>query len=176
MADTIRDRVAVLALLADNTSGDISPQDLRDLAVSTWGLYGAISFYGKSATQSLNTTPATIVAYDTTGGNDGCSVSTGSHNITISSDGVWMVEAHMTLTAFNSGTLYSFHIAKNGTRIPGASAAIKTADTTDYKVVSMALTASFVNTDIITVQGESDAGGGQTVIPVHGQLIVKRWL
>jgi hypothetical protein len=78
MADTIRDRAAVIALLADNTSGDISPQDLRDFLVSTWGLYGALSFYNKSATQSLNTTPATIVAFDTTGGSDGTSVSTGS--------------------------------------------------------------------------------------------------
>jgi hypothetical protein len=175
MADTIRDRAAVIALLADNTSGDISPQDLRDFLVSTWGLYGALSFYNKSATQSLNTTPATIVAFDTTGGSDGTSVSTGSHNITVSSGGVWQVETHMTLSGFNSGTLYTFHIAKNGTRIPGASASLKTTSS-DYKAFSISLTVSLVNTDIITVQGESDAGGGQTIIPVHGQLLVKRWV
>lgn len=176
MADTIRDRAAIIALLADNTSGDISPQDLRDFTVSTWGVYGGLSFYNKSATQSLNTTAATIVAYDTTGGADGTTVSTGSHNITVLSAGVWTVEAHMTLTAFNSGTLYSFHIAKNGTRISGATASLKTTDTTSYQNISIALTVSLVNTDIITVQGESDSGGGQTVIPVHGQLLVKRWL
>jgi hypothetical protein len=36
MADTVRDRSSILVLLADNTSGNISPQDLRDAFVSTW--------------------------------------------------------------------------------------------------------------------------------------------
>lgn len=36
MPDTIRTKSAVLALLADNTSGDISPQDLRDGIVSLY--------------------------------------------------------------------------------------------------------------------------------------------
>lgn len=176
MADTIRDRAAIIALFPDNTSGEISPQDERDLIVSAWGVYGAISFYNKSSTQSLNTTAATIVAFDTTGGSDGTTVSTGSHNITVLTGGVYYVEAHMTVTGFNSGTLYSFHLAKNGTRIGGATSSIKTTDTSDYKVVSMALTVSLATNDVITVSGESDAGGGQTIIPVHGQLLVKRWL
>ena len=37
MADTVRTRTALLALLANNTTGDISPQDLRDFMVSTFG-------------------------------------------------------------------------------------------------------------------------------------------
>jgi hypothetical protein len=36
MPDTIRSQAAILALLADNTSGDISPQDLRDAIVSLY--------------------------------------------------------------------------------------------------------------------------------------------
>ena len=47
MADTIRDRAAIIALFPDNTSGEISPQDERDLIVSAWGVYGAISFITK---------------------------------------------------------------------------------------------------------------------------------
>lgn len=35
MVDTVRTRAALLTLLADNTSGDISPQDARDVLVST---------------------------------------------------------------------------------------------------------------------------------------------
>ena len=176
MADTIRDRSAIIALLPDNTSGEISPQDLRDFAVSTWGVYGGLSFYNNGSAQSLNTTTATIVAFNTTAGSDGTTVSTGSHNITILSAGVWLVQMNMTLTAFNSGTLYSFHIAKNGTRIVGASSAVKTTDTNGYYGVSVSLSLSLAVSDIITVIGESDAGGGQNVTPVHGQLLVKRWL
>jgi hypothetical protein len=36
MADTIRSQAAILALLADNTAGDISAQDLRDAIVSLY--------------------------------------------------------------------------------------------------------------------------------------------
>jgi hypothetical protein len=35
MTDTVRTPAAILALIADNSTGDISPQDLRDLYVST---------------------------------------------------------------------------------------------------------------------------------------------
>lgn len=40
MADTVRTLDALLALLADNTSGDISPQDLRDYVVSAHSWLG----------------------------------------------------------------------------------------------------------------------------------------
>ena len=150
MADTIRDRSAIVGLLPDNTTGEISPQDLRDFTVSTWGVYAAITFTAKSATQSLNTTPSTIVAFDTNNGNDGATVSTGSHNITVTTSGIFMVEFHMTLTGFNSGTLYSFTAAKNGTKITGAVAAVKTTDTTAYSVVSMSIPVSLVTSDVIT--------------------------
>ncbi len=36
MVDTVRTLAALQALLADNTAGDISPQDVRDMLVSTW--------------------------------------------------------------------------------------------------------------------------------------------
>ena len=39
MADTIRTVAALQALLADNATGDISPQDLRDMLVSTTNAY-----------------------------------------------------------------------------------------------------------------------------------------
>jgi hypothetical protein len=36
MAETIRTFTELQAILADNTSGDISPEDARDLMVSTY--------------------------------------------------------------------------------------------------------------------------------------------
>ena len=39
MADTIRAISSLQALLADNTTGDISPQDLRDMLVSLGNMY-----------------------------------------------------------------------------------------------------------------------------------------
>jgi hypothetical protein len=42
MADTKRSVVALKVLLADNTSGDISPQDVRDFLVTALGVTGSI--------------------------------------------------------------------------------------------------------------------------------------
>jgi len=59
MVDTIRSISALQALLADNTSGDISPQDIRDLLVSLvagtgWGAY--------DDTQYTDLSPLSLVA------------------------------------------------------------------------------------------------------------------
>lgn len=43
MVDTIRDRSTLLTLLADNTTGQVSPQDLRDVLVSL-DVMGSMSF------------------------------------------------------------------------------------------------------------------------------------
>jgi hypothetical protein len=56
MVDTIRTLSALQALLGDNTAGDISAQDIRDLLVSAMGGFGA---YDDLATK---TTPLAFVA------------------------------------------------------------------------------------------------------------------
>ena len=50
MADTQRTLAALQALLPDNTSGDISPQDVRDFLVSASPNYGALSLSVAAAT------------------------------------------------------------------------------------------------------------------------------
>lgn len=49
MADTIRNRAALEALLADNIAGNISPQDVRDF-LATAGLRGGIADYNDATT------------------------------------------------------------------------------------------------------------------------------
>jgi len=50
MADTRRTLAALQALLADNATGDISPQDLRDFLVSAAPAYGALYVSSAAAT------------------------------------------------------------------------------------------------------------------------------
>ena len=52
MADTIRTRASLLTLLADNATGDISANDVRDFLVSTFGVYGAIYIKDGSTAQT----------------------------------------------------------------------------------------------------------------------------
>lgn len=55
MVDTVRTNAELLALLADNTSGDISPQDLRDMLVSLANSYQELNTSGwDDITTSMN--------------------------------------------------------------------------------------------------------------------------
>jgi len=53
--DTVRTISDILTLLADNTSGDISPQDIRDLVVSLEALNPAIPVSASLITHSIGT-------------------------------------------------------------------------------------------------------------------------
>lgn len=64
MADTVRDEAALQALFADNTSQDISPQDLRDFLVSVPTLANAanLPLAGGTMTGTITSTIGTITA------------------------------------------------------------------------------------------------------------------
>ena len=64
MVDTARTRAEILALLADNTAGDISPQDIRDAIVSMFGVSSAIYVADGSVAQTgITTTPAKMTGF-----------------------------------------------------------------------------------------------------------------
>lgn len=61
MADTARTLTQILALLADNSSQDISAQDVRDMVVSLYGNYGGMFVHGNGTpTTGLSTTPSQL--------------------------------------------------------------------------------------------------------------------
>ena len=62
MADTKRTQTAVLALLADNVTGDISPQDLRDSVVSARANQGGAWAYYADGTSTTQGTAQSILA------------------------------------------------------------------------------------------------------------------
>lgn len=66
MADTIRTQAAILALLADNTNGDISPQDLRDMMLSLQPVMGQVSMH-ESASETAIAVDDTWYEMDMTG-------------------------------------------------------------------------------------------------------------
>lgn len=56
MTDTVRTLADIQALLADNTRGDISPQDLRDAIISLGNQYGQLSETGNVAATVISDT------------------------------------------------------------------------------------------------------------------------
>lgn len=120
MADTRRTLSAILALLADNTSGDISPQDLRDAILSASPEYGALYVTSAAATTLAGASTWTKAA--------GTTASIGaSTNVTVSTSnritwgGAATVNALMfmaaSVTCASSSQIMEIGIAKNGTII-----------------------------------------------------------
>ena len=66
MVDTVRSLAAVVALLADNSAGDISPQDVRDMLVSLSMQHGQVSVAG-NAVATTTTDTGVYVEADVTG-------------------------------------------------------------------------------------------------------------
>ena len=65
MVDTARSQSAILTLMADNTTGDISAQDMRDFVVSTTPGHGSFSVTS-SAETTISATGAYVKAAGTT--------------------------------------------------------------------------------------------------------------
>jgi len=92
MADTVRTLAALQSLLADNETGDISPQDLRDMLVSILGAYGGFYIHASSTGHTLGgseelCTLATPTAFDA----QDLEVDTGNKKVTIATDGKYLV-------------------------------------------------------------------------------------
>lgn len=67
MVDEIRTLAQLQALLADNISGQISPQDIRDFLVSVLGVYGSIYVVDGAVPQVPGATPVKLTAFANNG-------------------------------------------------------------------------------------------------------------
>jgi len=172
MADTIRTRSAILSLFADNTSRDISPQDLRDFVVSAHGVYGGIYLLdGSTAQTGISTTPAKMTGW---GGNLAAAGVTPDYtdgSLTVGTDGVYKVEHNISFLGNGSNTY------KGRLRIDGVE---HSAGWTDYRASGDYLSAGFVTLvslsagEKLTIYLESNAGGGVSLTPFDAQLVCFR--
>lgn len=99
MADTERTVGSIQSLLADNVSGAISPQDLRDALATTLGGYASLilTISGAPVVQGLTTSDQVITAYDMVGAQSstnftgGCSANATTGVITVGQTGFYLV-------------------------------------------------------------------------------------
>lgn len=88
MADTQRTLSALLAILADNTGGNISPQDLRDAVVTVFANYADIRT--TSATNYTASTSWTKLPFAADGLSAGCvTANAASDRVSVSVTGVY---------------------------------------------------------------------------------------
>jgi hypothetical protein len=172
MADTVRTRAAVLALLADNSSGDISAQDVRDAVVSMFGVYGAIYVAdGSTAQTGVTTTPEILTAWAANGLAVDMTADQANNQITVGTDGVYLIGCQV---AFESGGVaqWEFHLRIDGAeQWPGTHRRVTTTDVGSCSFFAiMSLTAS----QALTVYVESDNGSGEDLTVRDAQLIALR--
>lgn len=132
MADTQRDTASLLALLADNTSGDISPQDLRDAIASILGGYGGLTASGVVGSMTgIGGTPTKTTFWNGTMPSDGANVvaSDSADTITPAIAATYLVGATVTFVG-SASTAYTFTVYVNGaaTAITGTVAVPATGD------------------------------------------------
>ena len=171
MADTLRTRAQLLALLADNITGEISAQDLRDMLVSVMGIYGIITMAANVTGQALTAdTPAKLINWEADGLGIGCTPDFANSQITIDNTGVYRITAFVSLKS-DSAALN----VKASIRVDGA---VKALNEVSLDNAGGILTIPVVDvitvnaTEIITVYLESDTT--ETIIVQSGQLAIKR--
>ena len=155
MADTARTISALKTIFADNITGAISPQDLRDLLESLRTGYGEMSITTATTTTFSDATSFVDINATT------FALSSSALNWAMATDGqldytgtparLAVVTATFSMTG-NTNDVLHFAIAKNGTAITSTTVQRKLGTGSDVGAASATGIISIVNGDYITLQ------------------------
>ena len=123
MADTVKLQAAILALFANNTTGDISPQDLRDFVVSVFPGLGSL-YVSTPAQTTISSSGAAVKMAGTT---TALSTTKFTHTdnkllYTGTPTSRFFVFANVTLDVASADDILSVQLFKSGSLITGAEA------------------------------------------------------
>lgn len=166
MVDTARSVSSLQSILGDNTTGDISPQDLRDFLVTSLGVYGSISAFDASTAQgSLGTTPVKLTGFTTNGKSKGVTPDHTNDQLTITVAGDYCVEFQCSFSGTSSAEA-QFRLRVDGVEQSfGCNRKLGTGgDVGSCFFVAPDIT--LANTDVLTIYVETDSGAGTDSITV----------
>ena len=161
MTQTPKILSALLAELPDNTTGDISPEDIRDVVVSLFPSRGQIDLTaGGTTTFALTNTWYKLVCsttLDTSLGQDGFSQASNNElRATKAVNQVLLCTATIEASSSGNNKTYSFTFAKNGTPITTAHVSDKFETSGAVKTVSVIALVPTVQNDTISVYVRND--------------------
>lgn len=179
MPDTQRTIAAVMALLADNTSAAISPQDLRDAIESLRPRFGRIYVLpaGSAAVVIPDTTnyvevtsptwtlDANALDVDESDGN-------GKLTYTGVADVVATVTAHLSLTSASNNQEIHFRLAKNGTTLAETETLHKVLQGADPISVSLETIVPLSTGDHLSIAVRNATGANNVTIQNAGLQIL----
>lgn len=170
MADTIRTKAELLLLLADNSTFDISEQDMRDLLVSVMGTYGGITIGNNAAAQALvATVPVVITNWNAQSVSDGVTSDFANDRVIIVNDGDYWIDFDSSIEGI-TGAEFHFTLRKNG-NLTGHACKIKTASNFT-QAASLGTILTLVAGDELKMYVESDTNGN--MVANHANLNVER--
>ena len=164
---TIRTNAALQTLFADNTTGAISPQDLRDFLDSIMGVYGGVLITSGVTGQVLvAATPEQLTEWTADGESNGATPAFASNQITIDNAGVYAVFFQISFEGI-TGSTFDFSVYKNGSPLsPVIDCERKTANT-DVGSASMTAHLTLAAADVLTIEVESSGNGTMVALDAH---------
>lgn len=170
MADTQRATNALLNLLADNTSGAISEQDLRDALVSVLGGYGSVYVADGVTSQAVTAAAAKLEAFAADGPASGVTPAHADDSLTPLVTADYWVEFGADVSA-DVGGEFTFELRLNGAAAGGLKSTVELEAAGETRHAGFAGPISLTANDVVTVY-VSGAVGNLTVR--HGRLALKR--
>lgn len=163
MVDTIRQRSELLTLLADNTSGAISPQDLRDFVVTALGGYGGVYVSTPvSAFTCTSSTERTFPAYDATTASSDVVAAVPASTLTLPVAGDYLVMFDISGSFDSNIVSAEFKVAKNGTATSFTTTGDFTTSGTIYAVGTHGIITCAAD-DVLSVRVETDTTADFTI-------------
>jgi hypothetical protein len=154
MVDTDRTIASLQSLLADNTTGDISAQDVRDLLVSLSVKYGDMYVSTPAATTISNTTSYFDAAGTWTAGSElkQFDMNTNGQLRYIGTPSIEVVVfATASITVAGSNDVIHLEFRKNGTDVAGSDAVRKVGTGSDVGAFSVIGITGMATNDYITI-------------------------
>jgi hypothetical protein len=159
---TIKTHAELTALLADNTTGDISPQDIRDFLDSVMGVYGAIFVSAGSTGQTIASGVAEqVTEFTHDGAASGVTPAYGSNQITIDNAGIYAVNFNMSFAGITNCT-FQFTMYKHGSPMSPVLGAQRKTGNTDIGSCGFNCQVTLVATDVLSIWVEGDQNGAFT--------------
>lgn len=122
MADTIRTRSQLLDLLADNQTGDIGAQDMRDMLVSLMGVYGSILDTENGSSQTVvASVPEKLINFTENGLAVGMTPDFANNDLQVEHTGVYQVFGKVALQATANNASVELHTRVDSVEDPAGS-------------------------------------------------------
>lgn len=174
MADTRRTKAAILTLFADNTTGLVSPQDLRDFVVTALGGYASLKTVdGSTAQTGIGVTPVKLTTWDTNGDSNGLTPDHTSDDITIDVSGVYHVDCNVSFSGTANATFQLHLRVDNVEKDEGLHRKLSTGG--DVGSAGFSGIVTVAANEVLTVWVESDdAGTGDSITPADAQFNVNQ--